>query len=807
MQPAIRSSLVLVLGISLFSFEAQAEDRPQLLDNRLTLELVAEHPAIVTPTGIAIDAQGRVFAIENHTHQRTPDYKGPPTDRVRVFEAFDATGRATKISTFAEGFTNSMGLSFGPDGVLYLATRSQLYRLKDGAKTGIVRLETKGNYPHNGLCGFAWDTNGDLIFGLGENLGEPYKLIGSDGSLLTGGGEGGNVYRCKPDGSKLSRIATGFWNPFAMTVDANGRLFVVDNDPDARGPCRLLHIIQGGDYGYRFRYGRKGTHPFQCWNGELPGTLPMVAGTSEAPSGIISCDFTSMSKLFPGELFVTSWGDHTIERFRLEPKGESFTASSKIVVRGGENFRPVAFAIAPDGSVVFTDWVDKSYPVHGKGRIWRLRAKPEFSGKPKAQATRAPATMKLPADLKDLIPTLGDPDPFRASAALDVLGRPGNAKILSAALSAKPQAALRIGIVLALRKTGEARVAVADFLADPDPGVRRAAIQWVAEERVVEYRDLLAAAAAKPPVTTELFQAWLAARDLLDGKPAADGDNRREEYLATILKDDRQPILFRTLALRTLRPDHPLLTPVLLSGLLKQSDKTLRNEVMRTLMVRPDAAGQALMRTIALDEKLPTTVRAMAVTGLGYSAEAKESHAVLQLTQEQPPLRQDSLRSLGGPPEPKRTADEWRKALATGDGDAQAGERVFFHPKGPGCFKCHAIDNRGSGIGPDLSTIGRAAPREKLIDSILDPSKEIAPAFTAWRITTRDGKEHVGMIVGETFDSMVAVADSQGKIEKIRRTDIEERTALAKSIMPDDQANQMTRHEFLDLIAFLSSRK
>ncbi len=86
------------------------------------------------------------------------------------------------------------------------------------------------------------------------------------------------------DGTEMTFWATGFWNPHASCIDAFGRLFTVDNDPDSRPPCRLLHVIRGGDYGYRFRNGRKGLHPFAAWNGELPGTLPMVAGTGEALS-------------------------------------------------------------------------------------------------------------------------------------------------------------------------------------------------------------------------------------------------------------------------------------------------------------------------------------------------------------------------------------------------------------------------------------------------------------------------------------------------------------------------------------------
>ena len=33
----------------------------------------------------------------------------------------------------------------------------------------------------------------------------------------------------------------------------------------------------------------------------------------------------------------------------------------------------MGIAAAPDGSLYISDWVDKSYELHGKGRIWRLR--------------------------------------------------------------------------------------------------------------------------------------------------------------------------------------------------------------------------------------------------------------------------------------------------------------------------------------------------------------------------------------------------------------------------------------------------
>ena len=117
------------------------------------------------------------------------------------------------------------------------------------------------------------------------------------------------------------------------------------------------------------------------------------------------------------------------------------------------------------------------------------------------------------------------------------------------------------------------------------------------------------------------------------------------------------------------------------------------------------------------------------------------------------------------------------------------------------------MDGRGEAVGPDLSRIGAAMNREKLIESILEPSKEIAPAFVTWLVTIRDGKQHIGVIVGEGFDSTLTLADAQGKRSVLQITDIEDRVAQKTSIMPADLQGQMTRREFADLLAFLEGRK
>src|SRR5262245_9586735 len=419
----------------------------------MVVELFAAAPDIVHPIATDFDSKGRLLVVESHTHFRPAKYDGPKADRIRILEDTDGDGKADKFTTFFEGTTATMDLAVHPDGSVYVATRNEILRLRDtdgdgkaDEKTRIVFLDTKGNYPHNGLSGLSFDSRGDLNFGMGENLGEPYKLIGSDNTTLVGGGEGGNFYHCTADGKKLRRVATGFWNPFGSCRDIFGRLFVVDNDPDASPPCRLLHVVEGGDYGFQFRYGRAGRHPFQAWNGELPGTLPMVAGTGESPCEVISYESDGLPPEYRGELLVPAWADHRVERYTLKPKGASFTAERKPFIQGGKDFYPSGLTVAPDGSVFVTDWGSKSYELHGKGEIWHIKWK---DAKP-AKRPEDPKEALLSADRKT-----------RESAARELAKTKDGQAVLLAQLRSK-DVRVRAAILDALVSVDDTRVLLKD---------------------------------------------------------------------------------------------------------------------------------------------------------------------------------------------------------------------------------------------------------------------------------------------------------------------------------------------------------
>jgi putative membrane-bound dehydrogenase-like protein len=521
----ISLSALLLLCLGAAPSAPSPDESPKAHDPRLIVERVAAAPDIVQPVSIACDARGRLLVIESHTHFRPPNYQGPKHDRIRLLERPAGAGKAARITTFFEGTQATMGIAVHPDGAVYLATRNEVLRLRDTTGAGradqqqrIAFLDTKADYPHNGLSGLAFDARGNLYFGMGENAGATYRLIGADGTTLTGGGEGGNIYWCTAEGKGLRRVATGFWNPFGVCTDIFGRLFAVDNDPDAMPPCRLVHVVEGGDYGYQYRYGRSGRHPFQAWNGQLPGTLPMASGTGEAPCAIVSYESDGLPSEYVGDLLVASWADHRIERYVLHEQGASVRAERQPFVQGGKDFRPVGIAVAPDGSLFVSDWVLSDYALHGRGAIWHIRL-------------REPGKLDRPTD-----PRRGLASPHRAlrEAAAQQLSEEGesgrtflrrqlgeeNVRVRAAALTAllnvedrhtdlmgiaakDPAVPLRALAVHALVARGgdvrrfvdvrypaavrrEAIAALTEklrllpFLVDPDPFFRQAAIQRLA---------------------------------------------------------------------------------------------------------------------------------------------------------------------------------------------------------------------------------------------------------------------------------------------------------------------------------------
>lgn len=144
-------------------------------------------------------------------------------------------------------------------------------------------------------------------------------------------------------------------------------------------------------------------------------------------------------------------------------------------------------------------------------------------------------------------------------------------------------------------------------------------------------------------------------------------------------------------------------------------------------------------------------------------------------------------------------------ARAKVEGDAARGAVVFFQPH-MACSKCHVVGKAGvNSLGPDLTTLGKEATDESLVEAVLLPSKVIRKGFESVTVVTTDGKSIAALLVERTNEKVVVRDVSRGgELTTIPAADIEDIKVNATSIMPAGQMNQLnSRQQFLDLIRYL----
>ena len=136
-------------------------------------------------------------------------------------------------------------------------------------------------------------------------------------------------------------------------------------------------------------------------------------------------------------------------------------------------------------------------------------------------------------------------------------------------------------------------------------------------------------------------------------------------------------------------------------------------------------------------------------------------------------------------------------------GDPRRGEKLFWSQPIQ-CGSCHRIGDRGTPVGPDLSTIGKLRSREDLLDSLLEPSRRIEPKYATYVAATADGVSLTGLLVKRDEKSVV-LRDSKGKEIILAAKDVEELRPSRASLMPDGQLADLTAQEAADLIEYLHS--
>src|SRR5262249_12623379 len=139
-------------------------------------------------------------------------------------------------------------------------------------------------------------------------------------------------------------------------------------------------------------------------------------------------------------------------------------------------------------------------------------------------------------------------------------------------------------------------------------------------------------------------------------------------------------------------------------------------------------------------------------------------------------------------------------------GDIERGRKLFFEALSVQCRNCHRIGGKGTEVGPDLDQIGKKYERAKILENILEPSKEIDAKYLTYLLETKKGLVYSGLLISKDTNKVV-LKDEKAKLIEVPATDVEVLTPQQKSLMPELLLRDLTAEQVADLTAFLSSLK
>ncbi len=214
---------------------------------------------------------------------------------------------------------------------------------------------------------------------------------------------------------------------------------------------------------------------------------------------------------------------------------------------------------------------------------------------------------------------------------------------------------------------------------------------------------------------------------------------------------------------------------------------SVRREAAEVLLSRPDRVN-AMLDAIESG--------ALPANGLEPARRAQ----ILAHTDAQ--IRDRAKRLLAEVPKPDRAKviDAMRPALRL-DGDRGKGRSIFTKV----CAACHKAEGQGEMVGPELATILGRSPEDLLVH-ILDPNREVPPAYLDYRVALIDGRIVTGMIASEAANA-VTLKRAGGVVEVVPRDRIEAIISSGVSVMPEGLEAGLSPGDFADLLAFLRGLK
>lgn len=359
------------------------------------VNLYAADPLLAKPIQMNFDAAGRLWVACSEVYpQIKPGQKA--NDKVVVLEDTKGTGKADKVTVFADGLLIPTGIEPG-DGGCYVADSTDVLHFSDPGPDGKARkrrvvLSGFGTEDtHHIIHTFRWGPDGLFYFTQSIYIHSHVETPHGPRRLNAGG-----IWQFRPETMRLEVFARGWVNSWGHHFDRWGQSFVTDG----AGGEGVNYAVPGASYVTAQGAARI-----------LPGLNP----GSPKHCGLEMLSGRHLPEEWRGNAITNDFRGHRVCRFVLKEDGAGYLSQEKpeLIKSNHPAFRPVDIKMGPDGAIYIADWYNPIIQ-HGEvdfrdprrdvthGRIWRVTAKERpLVERPKLVDTPTPALLdqlKAPED-------------------------------------------------------------------------------------------------------------------------------------------------------------------------------------------------------------------------------------------------------------------------------------------------------------------------------------------------------------------------------------------------------------------------
>lgn len=716
-----------------------------------------------------------------------------------------------------ENLAHIRGVLYAHDALYVSATDSQgIYRMRDlgdsfSAPQKIQELRYNSRYGHGtnqltlGPDQMLYLAIGnDVVFPPSMNADSPYRNPQNDW-LLPSKHDGGHdnrvgyVVKFDPEGNSWEVIAGGFRNQVDIAFNDQGEMFTWDADmewdlglPWYR-PTRLNHVVSGGEYGWRWGTGK--------WPDWFPDSLPSTLDTGlGSPTAMQFGDRSNWPAPYRTALFMADWQFGRILMVEVKPQGASYIANAEWFLEGGPlNVCDLTFG--PDGALYFITGGRGSQS--GLYRVtWTGDNEPIDQPTIDASTTNAAEARQLRHQLEIY---QRRPEPTAVDFIWEHLGHEDRwiRFAARAALENQPVESWRNRLVesqdgiaqqvacLALARVGEPedQAIVIDALLESSWD-SAATEDWLLPLRTLQV------SLSRHGVPNEVAQQKI--RERLE--PLFPQSNFAANWLLQeLLVSLRSPqVLPKSLALiqSATSQEEQIQYAKTLTQVDWGWDEPSTAQVTAWLSRTRNLPGGKLVATTWQNLRNDFSALWDEPQRLALAAKLDETD---QATGDETTISHA----------PRMFVSNWAiedlidevNALRPQERSLERGEQVLAEGL---CLQCHRFGQRGSPVGPDLTLVGKRFDGRALLESILEPSRQVDPKYFNASFLMDDGRIVTGRTLGVTQNQLTIETNPlTAESVVINRSEIEKSLPTTQSPMPSGLLDTFTREEILDLIALL----